>query len=146
FTVFTPGNDPYDPVEVGNGSAFGLFGPITTVATSSVTLQPGSLTSVSAGGLMIPYGTTVDGTNWAFNTTLLNGPPSKLIILGGASVQTQAGAVVDGSGGGDVYATEFVPGTGGSRNVLTTTTQTVYALVPGNRSSLAPYDPTFTTK
>jgi filamentous hemagglutinin family protein len=147
FTVFGSGNDPYDPVEIGSGGAFGLFGPnITTVATGSVTLQPGSLTSVSAGGLMIPYGTTVDGTNWAFNSKLLSGPPAKLIVLGGASVQTQAGAMIDGSGGGEIYATEFVPGTGGSRNVLTTTTQTVYALVPGYSSSLAPSDPTFTTK
>jgi hypothetical protein len=77
---------------------------------------------------------------------LLNGPPAKLIALGGASVQAQAGAVIDGSGGGDIYATEFVPGTGGSRNVLTTTTQTVYALVPNYASPLASTDPTFTTK
>jgi hypothetical protein len=76
FTRFGSGNDPYDPVELGSG-ILGLFGSnITTVATDSVTLQPGSLTSVSAGGLMIPYGSTVDGTNWAFNNTLLNGPPA----------------------------------------------------------------------
>src|SRR5262249_19144062 len=106
---------------------------------------PGSLTSVSADGLTIPYGTTTDATDWTDNGTLLSGPPAKLVILGGASIQTQAGAVVDGRGGGDVYATEFVPGTGGSRNVLTTPTQTVYALVPGYGSALAAYDPSFTT-
>jgi hypothetical protein len=38
-------------------------------AAHNLALQPGSLTSVSAGGLMIPYGSTVDGTNWAFNNT-----------------------------------------------------------------------------
>ncbi|HEX3503123.1 MAG TPA: filamentous hemagglutinin N-terminal domain-containing protein, partial [Xanthobacteraceae bacterium] len=146
FTVSETGNDPYEPADLG-ASAFGLFGnKITTVPTGSVTLLPGSLTSVSAGGLTIPYGNTVDGINWSFNNTLLNGPPAKLVVLGGASVQTQAGAVIDGSGGGEVYATEFVPGTGGSRDVLTTTTQTVYALLPGYASSLAPFDPTFATK
>ena len=146
FTVFGSGSDPYDPLEQGGGT-LGLFGPkITTVATGSLTLLPGSLTSVSAVGLTIPYGSTTDGTNWAFNNTLLKGPPAKLIVLGGSSVKTLAGATIDGRGGGEVYATEFVPGTGGSRNVLTTTTQTVYALVPGYASSLAPSDPTFTTK
>ena len=146
FTAFGSGSDPYDPLEQGSG-ILGLFGSkITTVATGSMTLLPGSLTSVSAVGLTIPYGSTTDGTNWAFNNTLLNGPPAKLIVLGGTSVKTLAGATIDGRGGGEVYASEFVPGTGGSRNVLTTTTQTVYALVPGYASSLAPSDPTFATK
>ncbi|MCK9917114.1 filamentous hemagglutinin family protein [Microbacteriaceae bacterium K1510] len=145
FTVYGSGTDPYDPMEQGSGIV-GLFGRrITTVATNSVTLLPGSLTSVSAAGMMIPYGSMTDGTNWTFNNTVLNGPSAKLIVLGGNTVDTQAGAVIDGSGGGDVYATEYVPGTGGSRNVLTTTTQTVYALVPGYSSSLAPSDPTFST-
>jgi filamentous hemagglutinin family protein len=140
-----PTNNPYNPVKVRTNFA-GLYGSmITTVATESVTLAPGSITSVSANGLTIPYGTTTDGTDWTDNNTLLNGPPAKLIALGGSRVDSQAGAIIDGSGGGDIYATEFVPGTGGSRNVLTTNTQTVYALVPGYQSALAPYDAGFTT-
>lgn len=143
--IFVSGtiNNPYDPVQ-SNGA--GIFGSrIATVATDSVTLSPGSFTSVAASGLAIPYGTTTDGTGWTDNGRLLNGPPAKLLLLGGARIDTQAGAVIDGSGGGDVYATEYVPGTGGSRNVLTTTTQTVYALVPGYDSALAAYDPSFVT-
>lgn len=140
-------NNPYDPVQMNVALVDnGIYrSRIAAVATDSVTLSPGSLTSVSANGLAIPYGTTTDGTDWTDNGTLLNGPPAKLLALGGARVDTQAGAVIDGTGGGDVYATEFVPGTGGSRNVLTTSTQTVYALVPGYGSTLAAYDPSFTT-
>ncbi|MCK9914327.1 filamentous hemagglutinin family protein [Microbacteriaceae bacterium K1510] len=135
-------NNPYDPVQ----RSFGIFeNRVATVTTDGVTLLPGSVTSVSANGLMIPYGTTTDGIEWTANGTLLNGPPSKLVLLGGAKVDTRAGAVIDGSGGGEIYATEFVPGTGGSRNVLTTTGQTVYALVPAYGSPLAAYDPSFTT-
>ncbi|WP_213773060.1 filamentous haemagglutinin family protein [Bradyrhizobium sp. dw_78] len=143
------GTNPYDPV--GN-VGLGAFNPILaslattvganrTVATQSVTLTPDSVTSVSAAGLSIPYGTTVDGTNWSDGGLVLNGPPAKLIVLGGANVNTQSGAVIDERGGGDVYATEFVPGTGGSRNVLTT--PNTYALVPSYEATVAAYDPSF---
>lgn len=135
-------NNPYDPVQLANGGILGY--QVSTILTDSVTLLPGSVTSVSTGGLTIPYGTTTDGIEWTANNTLLNGPPAKLVLLGGAKVDTQAGAIIDGSGSGDVYATEFVKGTGGSRNVLTETPNT-YALVPGYASALAAYDPSFTT-
>ncbi|MCK9917085.1 filamentous hemagglutinin family protein [Microbacteriaceae bacterium K1510] len=142
-SIYTGGatNNPYDPVQDNGSDAVN-----PAVQTDSVKLLAGSLTSVSANGLMIPYGTTTDGTDWTDNGTLLNGPPTKLVAFGGVRVETQSGAVIDGSGGGGVYATEFVPGTGGSRNVLTTTAQTVYALVPGYGPSLAAFDPSFTTK
>jgi filamentous hemagglutinin family protein len=121
------------------------IGSATTVATNSVTLTAGSLTVTTASGIDIPYGTTTNGENW------VSSPPSKLIVLSGASVTTQNGAIVDESGGGDIYATEFVAGTGGTRNLLATNTssdyhgtnQTVYALVPANEAKVAAYDPTF---
>ncbi len=145
------GSNPYDPVHgVSSGlltnilsSLVSVVGATRTVTTTNVTLASGSLTMTSAAGLAIPYGTTTDGTNWTDGGIVLNGPPTKLIVLGGASVVTQSGAVVDESGGGDVYATEFVPGTGGSRNVLAAGTQTVYALVPSFEAKVAAYDPTF---
>ena len=132
-------NDPYNPIQNVVSITSGLFSSsqISTVTTQRVRLSSGSLTSVSAAGLDIPYGTTVDNTNWSEGSVTLSGPPAKLIALGGANVVTEAGAVINASGGGDIYATEFVPGTGGSRNVLTTTTQTVYALVPGYDSAVA---------
>ncbi|MBY6242346.1 filamentous haemagglutinin family protein [Methylosinus sp. Sm6] len=140
--VSNPTNNPYDPVQNNTGLLSGLA---QNVMTDRVTLLPGSVTSVSAAGLMIPYGSTTDGAEWTSNDAILNGPPAKLITLGGANVDAQAGAILDGRGGGDIYATEFIPGTGGSRNVLTTSTQAVYALLPGFGSALAPYDPAFAT-
>ena len=147
--------DPVGDVYLGLLSNAG----ISTVASQNVTLAPGSLTSVSAAGLDIPYGTTVDGANWSDGSVVLNGPPAKLIVLGGASIVTQAGATIDASGGGDVYATEFVAGTGGSRDVLSQYNTTyvdgvsvttplypdarqIYALVPSYEAKVAPYDPT----
>ncbi|MDR3663325.1 MAG: filamentous hemagglutinin N-terminal domain-containing protein, partial [Mycobacterium sp.] len=138
---------PLGTIRLGYSSTDSLpsaYTKISAITTQSVTLAPGSLTSVSAAGLDIPYGTTTDGATWTAWSTL-TAPPSKLIVLAGNSVTTQAGAVIDESGGGDVYATEFVAGTGGSRNVLTTTTQTVYALVPSYEAKVAAYDPTFGT-
>jgi hypothetical protein len=134
--------------------------------TQSVTLGSGSLTSVSAAGLDIPDGYTIDGTTWYQGVpggsdnlaTVLAAPPAKSIGIFGANVSTQAGAVIDLSGGGDIYATEYVSGTGGTRNVLTSYEQNlstglftpqyangrqVYALVPSYEAPVAAYDPNF---
>ncbi len=144
------GSNPYDPVGNVDVGAFNAIlaalantvdSTTRTVATANVTLTSESVTSVSAAALSIPYGTTVDGVNWSEGGLVLNGPPAKLIVLGGASVNTQSGAVIDERGGGDVYATEFVPGTGGSRNLVTT--PNTFALVPSYAAKVAAYDPSF---
>ncbi|MCK9917118.1 filamentous hemagglutinin family protein [Microbacteriaceae bacterium K1510] len=99
------------------GAALAGFAP----ATQNVTLVNGSVTSVSANGLIIPYGTTTDQKEWYFaptGTNALTAPPAKLLSLNGTNVAIAAGATIDLTGGGDVYAYEFVPGTGGSRDVL----------------------------
>ncbi|MBV8927055.1 MAG: filamentous hemagglutinin N-terminal domain-containing protein, partial [Bradyrhizobium sp.] len=149
----------------------GTKGAATFVTTNSVTLGTGSLTSVSAAGLAIPDGITVDDTTWyagapiSSGTTtmppILTAPPAKSISLFGNNVTTQSGAVLDLGGGGDIYATEFVAGDGGTRNVLLTYQQKlvvnnfstftptyadgrqVYALVPTYEAKVAAYDPTF---
>lgn len=131
-------------------------------ATTSLTLGSGSITSVSAGGLSIPYGTTTDQTEYYFNPTNTNpltAPPAGVLTLAGKTVTTTAGATVNLGGGGDVYAYEFVPGTGGTRDVLSQLnadiytsnngyqfpggTQ-VYAIVPGlSSAAVAAYDPIY---
>ncbi|NVO13521.1 MAG: filamentous hemagglutinin family protein [Rhodoplanes sp.] len=140
------------------GSSATVFAP----ATQNLTLAAGGITSVSANGLVIPYGTTTDQTEWYFAPTAtdaLAAPPQKLLGLSGRNISIQAGATVDLTGGGDVYAYEFVPGTGGSRDVLnrlnpdayTSRTGTqypdgrqVYAIVPGLSSNpVAAYDPIY---
>src|SRR5690606_33746939 len=81
-----------------------------TASTREVTLRPGSLTSVSAAGLVMPYGGTVDGLVYNFagqslNSTVLGQslPNGWLnVTLGGGSIAVEPGAVIDLSGGGDV--------------------------------------------
>lgn len=129
-------------------SAFSLPAAVTS---QSVIAAGGSLTSVSAAGLEIPYGTTINNGGWSAVSPVLGdralvpaetAPPSKNVVLNGQSVSTAPGAVIDLSGGGDVYASEFVQGTGGSRNVLTEAGagQAVYALVPGYVGAIAAND------
>src|SRR5262249_22500799 len=86
--------------------------------TQSVAFLPGSLTSVSLEGAIVPYGVGQDGLTWLYNGYEVTAPPDKLITVNGASVDMADGAVLDLSAGGDLIAPEFVPGTGGSRNVL----------------------------
>ncbi|MGH8444497.1 MAG: filamentous hemagglutinin family protein, partial [Solimonas sp.] len=142
-----------------------LFGNATLTATASLQLGAGSLTSASGAGLLIPYGVTVDQVqylpvNASTGTTVVNeltAPPGKTITLGGNTVTLSEGAVIDLSGGGDLYAMEWIPGTGGTRDVLAdyntsyanlTPTQVplfpdqrqVYAIVPAYSGGAAPYD------
>ncbi|RXV67607.1 filamentous hemagglutinin N-terminal domain-containing protein [Burkholderia stabilis] len=143
------------------------FGNLPLVATDSVTFANGSVTSVSNGGSIIPYGTTIDGVEWQFNPLAgtsvsdLNAPPAKYIGVNGTSVALNKGATIDLSGGGDLQAAEWVPGTGGTRDVLSqynvsyasgkgatavpvnSGAGNVYAIVPGAQSPVAAYDPLF---
>jgi filamentous hemagglutinin family protein len=124
-------------------------------------LLPGSITSVSAAGLIMPYGGTIDGVTynyngtavapWPFNTDLFGRLLTSGIVLGGQSVNVHQGATLDLSGGGTLTGAGFVSGRGGSVNVLNTplvnanpTTpiskagDKVYAIVPGYASGYAP--------
>lgn len=167
---------PSGTIQLGVGDASdasvqAAFNKLPLVNTGSVTLGAGSLTSVSLDQRSLPYGTTTDGTDWKLivqnslgNTTTtanLTQAPQKLIGIAGARVDLATGATVDLSGGGNVYAQEFVPGTGGSRDLLAAVNKTyssgaqpvstplyadhrqVYAVVPGNQAPLAAYDPSF---
>jgi len=142
------------------------FNGLPLVATSSVTLGSGSLTSVSNTGTVIPYGSTVDGVEWQFNPVPnasaapdLSAPPAKFVSVNGNRISLNPGAMVDLTGGGDLQAQEWVPGTGGSRDLLSqynvsyATTPSgvalpvnpgatnVYAIMPGVQAPVAAYDP-----
>lgn len=118
--------------------------------TERVEFAAGSVTSTSAAGLTIPYGQTANLRDWTYATVdsvaPLSAPPEKSITVD-APVQTlAAGATLDMGGGGDIYAYEWVAGLGGSRNVLTTSTNgapaaEVYAIIPAYGGALAPVDP-----
>lgn len=136
--------------------------------TESITLGAGSVTTVSGAGLTVPYGTTTDAIEYYFPTlaTPLTQLPVGELVLTADSIVQEEGALIDGRGGGDVYAYEFQSGTGGSRDVLSrynsdvysannydATTGTgyqypderqVYALVPVSEAgNLAYYDPLY---
>ncbi|HTA64638.1 MAG TPA: hypothetical protein VK753_03960, partial [Xanthomonadaceae bacterium] len=143
-----------------------LFGDTHLIGTQNVELGAGSLTSVSLDGNVLPYGSTVDGTQWQYNADPFGGnenvtaPPQKFIELGGAKVALDPGAKVDLSGGGDLQAAEWIPGTGGTRDLLSQYNTSfasgssqqvplypdgrgVYAIVPGLQSPVAATDPVF---
>ena len=124
----------------------GLGGGDATEPGGTVTLAAGSVTSVSADGLTIPFGSTVNGQQWTYApdsliTQVINAPLAKTINLIGANVSVSKGASVDLSGGGDLYAYEWIEGPGGSTDVLAPSTGTYqYAILPTLGSLFSPID------
>jgi filamentous hemagglutinin family protein len=117
------------------------------VVTANVTLAPGSITSVSLNGLIVPYGQTTDDKNLSYDSNVglpLTQAPQKSINIASGTIDLQSGATVDLSGGGDIQASEFVQGTGGTRDVLANNPN-VFAIIPGYNPKAAPVDPNFIT-
>ncbi|MCP1479050.1 filamentous hemagglutinin family protein [Pseudomonas chlororaphis] len=132
--------------------------------TKQLSLLPGSLTSVSAAGLTLPYGGTVDGVTWRFDGQQVDllgvgGTSSNANLVVGAqllgqSIEVQQGAVLDLSGGGQLLGAAFVSGRGGSTDARYNPlvqfgadgrftlpgldTNPVYAIVPGVQANVAP--------
>jgi len=143
--------------------------PSPTTGTRTLTFEAGSVTTVSGAGLNVPYGTTTDVREYFFSPSVglpISAPPVGELRLNGGVIDVAEGARIDGRGGGDVFAFEFVSGTGGSRDVLSrfngdqfssngfnTATQTgfqypdqrqVYAIVPADVARrIADYDPIY---
>lgn len=97
--------------------AFGTAdNPVKTISFGA-----GSVTQVSGAGLNVPYGTTTDLSQYFFtpgSASPLTQLPSGNLRVSAEEIDFAEGAKVQGSGGGDVFAYEFVSGTGGSRDVL----------------------------
>jgi filamentous hemagglutinin family protein len=134
---------------VPNGTLV-LDGSGSSQTVYSVDLEPGSITSVALGNTVVPFGETEDGKNWFYtlDTNPVTTPPAKSLQLIGLNINVETGAKVDLSGGGDLKAIEFVPGTGGSRDVLSTPSNptpanAIYALLPSNTAPVAAYDANF---
>lgn len=119
------------------GTVLAPLGTLELEATSSLTLEAGSISSVSASGAVIPYGETVNGTSLFYgNVERSTGATGSRLSLAAPALSIASTAVVDLSGGGERRAVEFVPGIGGTRDVLLE--PGTYALVPGLR--FAPAD------
>ncbi|MCU1774682.1 filamentous hemagglutinin family protein [Pseudomonas sp. 13B_3.2_Bac1] len=126
--------------------------------TREVRLLPGSVTSVSGAGLVMPYGGTTDGIDYRYDgkSVELNGITGETagVSMRSQLIDVQPGALLDLSGGGDLRGAGFVSGRGGStdarfnplvRNATDGTfslpglaSNPVYAIVPGNQSIYAP--------
>lgn len=112
--------DPSTPALDGPANA---VGGIAAPVAGNVTLAAGSTTSVSADGLTIPFGLSPDGLVWidprGVNITL-EGLPTRGVTLAGNAVDTEPGSLVDLRGGGDLRAYRWLPGIGGSIDLLGT--------------------------
>lgn len=127
----------------------------SAAADGSVSLEAGSLTSVSADGLLLPFGQTrVSGSQWTYDAgngeiLTLDGTPQKAVTLNAAhvaikdadTVEGKAQARIDLSGGGDILAWEWIPGSGGSTDILSKEASAdTYAIVPSLGTAYAPFD------
>ena len=119
--------------------------------TGQLTLSKGSVTSVSAidpitgEAQVIPYGTNSNGTAWIApdgTDITVSGVPEKAVNLSAVAIADQSGAVIDIRGGGDLYAYRWVPGSGGSKDVLASSAS--FAVVPRYHADYAPSAPGYT--
>ena len=137
------------------------------MGTQRLTLLPGSVTSVSGAGLVMPYGGTTDGVSYKFkgaDVSLVGvggavgaGSGASLrtgITLGFRDVDALPGALLDLSGGGELTGAGFVSGRGGSTDARFAplvrmnpdggftlpglNSNPVYAIVPGVQAGYAP--------
>lgn len=155
------GADPAAPLSAGShlrleadqltqaGVLRAPFGEIELVGRSRITLAPGSLSSASGEGQLVPYGELENGSTWLRPTgdgqgsgqELLTHSPKPRLALRAPVIDQQAGSTVDLSGSGDLYAYEFVAGPGGSADVLASAN--TYAVIPGFGAATAPLDSLF---
>ena len=126
-----------------NGVLLAPFGTIALNGTN-LNLNAGSLTSVSANGATIPFGyTSRDALDYLYNygigastvLTPITAPPERVVKLNGTNVNVKAGSTVDVSAGGDLYAYEWVPGVGGSTDVLANGAKQSLFSIPGGNAS-----------
>jgi filamentous hemagglutinin len=119
-----------------NGSIYAPFGQITFNAGKTLTLGDGSLTSVSADGLSLPFGQTQLGARqWIYSVTgtvvPVTGVPTRAITLSAPTVTLAPKSTVDLRGGGDLQSYEWVPGSGGTKDALAPgVTPGLYAVLP----------------
>jgi filamentous hemagglutinin family protein len=124
------------------------FGQIALNA-NDITLGDGSLTSVSGSGLLVPFGSTINGSQWVYATDAdkRTALVDKQIVLnagkGSGTLTVNGSAQIDTSGGGDLYAREFVAGPGGSTDIFAGAAAGAFAVVPytnANALGFAVYD------
>ena len=143
---------PLGQLRLGKDAVNSTF---TTHATL-VELLPGSITSVSAAGLTMPYGGTIDGLTYTYNgaNAVFNALGTSSVSFYGDTLIGHGGSVLDLSGGGTLTGAGFITGRGGSVDILRTplvnanpslafskASNAVYAIVPSSSVAYAPVSP-----
>jgi filamentous hemagglutinin family protein len=99
--------------------------------TSSLSLSQGASISVSGidplsgAEILVPYGVSPDGLSWIDPRGVditVSGLPERGVSLAAENVAMDDGAAIDLRGGGDLFAYRWIPGVGGSSDLLGTTT------------------------
>lgn len=152
------GSTPISPVSVAGvldinatnitqeGTLIAPFGSISLDATQSLILKKGSVTSVSGNGSVLPYGRVDNGTSWVWGinpeyATEVSATPQRQVHLSANTAALANGAIIDVSGGGDLLAYQFTPGTGGKVDALAGNAKGMYAIIPAWKGNAVPYDP-----
>lgn len=121
-----------------NGVLSAPFG-IINLKANNILLAANSVTSVSANNSIIPFGVTTTAGE-VFNP--LQGLSRPLvdskINLQAANIDLKPNSVIDLSAGGDMFAYEWIPGLGGSTDVLGQAN--TYAVIPNFNQVYAPRD------
>ena len=116
--------------------------------TRRLVLGRHGVTSVSAvdpltdEGTLIPYGVSIDGNSWIAPTgedVTSTGLPTKNVSLSAAKITTARKSQIDLRGGGDLTAYRWVPGNGGTEDILAA--EGSFAVIPGYSANYAPYAP-----
>ncbi|MDX1915358.1 MAG: filamentous hemagglutinin family protein [Methylophilus sp.] len=137
-----------------NGVLLAPFGKIDLIATKTLNLNDGSVTSVASQGALIPFGLTKRaGLNYFYNfitgETEITAMPERIVKLTAPTVNQNQGSTVDISAGGDLLAYEWIKGIGGSADVLANDAQqsafgqnvtNTWAVMPASNSTFASYD------
>lgn len=131
------------------------LGSLTLSASDELILAPGSLTSTSLEGAVVPFGRVELGKDWVYsidpneklvfkdqNEREADLFPQQFLRLDGDKVTLSEGAVVDQSGSGDLLAYEFQQGLAGSFDVLDPEeSPNLFAILPASSLLYAPIDP-----
>jgi hypothetical protein len=131
-----------DAIEL-NGIQRAPFGVIEVNAGKTLVLGNGAELSVSGGNTLVPYGLTQDSRQivYPFLGGTGSGPSltqlDPTVRLSSPSIDLRQGALIDASGGGDLLATAFIAGSGGSVNPLLR--PNVFAIVP-SLAGVMPFD------
>ena len=134
-------------IEVDRTALLAPLGRIELAGRDTVELGEGAVVSTSLGGLTVPFGRTQGGFDWIYPlgnnvSRLFESAPEQSIELSADAVNLAEGSTIDLSGGGDLVATEFVPGPGGSQNVVDPQSNgQSFAIVPLLDDQFAPFDP-----